>query len=108
MEGRFRLNKKEVEQQVIDSYQSDEKMMILVYAQWCINHDLDPEQLYKEAYPEQMINPLLEEALKLTVPKEESQLISEQTVIQALQLFGNHDLAFIVQREIEQIKKDDA
>jgi len=105
MKGRFRLNKIEIEQQVIDSYQSDEKMMILIYAQWCINHDLDPEQLYQEAYPGQMRNDALEEALELTVPKEESTPIPEQTVLQALQLFGNHDLAFIVQREMDHMKK---
>jgi hypothetical protein len=95
------MDKKEMEDQVIKSYQSDEKMMILIYAQWCINNDLDPEALYIKAYPNQLHNPSLEEAMELTVPKKESEEIPTHTVLQVLQLFGNDDLAFIVQSELD-------
>ncbi|MBP1948485.1 hypothetical protein [Virgibacillus litoralis] len=95
------MDKKEVEQQVIESYQHDEKMMILIYAQWCINNDLDPKSLYEKAYPSQSKNDALREALELTVPKKESEEIPSQTVLNVLQLFGNDELAFIVQEEID-------
>ncbi|SFB04827.1 hypothetical protein SAMN04488072_10642 [Lentibacillus halodurans] len=102
------MEKKEVEQKVIESYQHDEKMMILVYAQWCINHDLDPKALYEEAYPNQMKNEALREALELTVSKQESEEIPDQTVLNILQLFGNDDLAFVVQSKIaDKFKKPD-
>lgn len=94
------MEPKDVEQKVIESYQNDEKMMILVYAQWCINHDLDPELLYEVAYPGQGKNSALKEALELTVPKHESEEIPNQTVLNILQLFGNDDLAFVVQEKI--------
>ncbi|MFD1170288.1 hypothetical protein [Oceanobacillus caeni] len=95
------LSKEDKDRQVIENYQENEKMMILVFAQWCINHDLDPEQLYEEAYPNQCKNKVLLEVLENTVSKKESEEIDDQLVIQALQLFGNDDLAFIVQKEIE-------
>lgn len=95
------MDKKELEKRVIENYQNDEKMMILIYAQWCINHDLDPKGIYEKAYPNQMENDALIEALELTVPKQESDDIDDQTVLNVLQLFGNDDLAFIVQEEIE-------
>jgi len=94
------VNKKEHEQRVIENYQNDEKMMILIYAQWCINHDLDPKELYEKAYPNQLQNDALIEALDLTVSKQEADEIDDQTVLNVLQLFGNDDLAFIVQEEI--------
>lgn len=95
------LSKEDRDRQIIENYQENEKMMILVFAQWCINHDLNPEQLYEEAYPNQIQNKVLLEVLENTVPKNESEKIDDQMVIQALQLFGNDDLAFIVQKEIE-------
>jgi hypothetical protein len=96
-----KLDKKQIEEQIIQNYQHDEKIMVLVYAQWCINHDLDPVALYQEAYPGQTKNIALEEAMELTVPKEESDEISDETVLNVLQLFGNGDLAFVVQGEID-------
>jgi hypothetical protein len=96
------MDKKEIEEKVIENYQNDEKMMILIFAQWCINHDLDPVNLYNKAYPGQINNNALAEVMELTVPKNESDEIPDQTVINVLQLFGNDDLAFIVQREIDQ------
>lgn len=99
------MDQKEMEEKVIESYQNDEKMMILIYAQWCINNDLEPKSLYVKAYPSQMKNNALEEALELTVPKKESEEIPDSTVLNVLQLFGNDDLAFIVQEQIDKRKK---
>lgn len=90
-----------MEQKVIENYQSDEKVMILIYAQWCINHDLNAKQLYEETYPEQMKNQELIDALEQTVPKAEADVIDDEIVLQVLQLFGNDDLAFMVQTMIE-------
>lgn len=99
------MSHEEIEQQVIENYQNDEKMMILIYAQWCINNNFDPKELYEEAYPGQMKNSALLDALELTVAKEESDLIDDQTVLNVLQLFGNDDLAFEVQQMIEKREK---
>lgn len=99
------MDKNEVEQKVIESYQQDENMMILVYAQWCINNDLDPEMLYEQAYPGQLNNQALRDALELTVSKQESEDIPNQTVLNILQLFGNDDLALVV-HEVDKPKKD--
>jgi hypothetical protein len=95
------LNREDKNRQVIENYQENEKMMILVFAQWCVNHDLSPEHLYEQAYPNQLRNEVLIEVLENTVPKSESEHIDDQMVIQALQTFGNDDLAFIVQQQIE-------
>lgn len=99
------MDRKEIEKRVIESYRQDEQMMILIFAQWCINNDLDPAALYRAAYPEQMQNPALQQALELTVPKEEAGEITDETVLNVLQLFDNLDLAFVVQQELEKRKK---
>nr|WP_149473310.1 hypothetical protein [Oceanobacillus polygoni] len=91
----------EKEKQVIENYQNDEKMMILIYSQWCINNGLDPVELYEKAYPGQLKNNALKEVMEETVPAKESAEIADQTVLNVLQLFGNDDLAFIVQEHIE-------
>lgn len=98
------MNNKELEKHIIQNYKNEEKMMILIYAQWCINNDLDPTELYNKAYNNQNSNSALEEVLELTVSKNESDDISNETVINALQLFGNDDLAFVVQSEIDKRK----
>ena len=90
----------ELEQKIIEQYQKDEAMMVVVFAQWCINHDLDPKEMYKKAYPNQLQNDALVDALELTVSKQEADEIADQTVLNVLQLFGNDDLAYIVQEEI--------
>ncbi|WP_156290384.1 hypothetical protein [Oceanobacillus salinisoli] len=95
------MNRKEIDEQVIQNYQENEKMMILIFAQWCINHDLDPEEIYAQAYPNQPKNEILTEVLEDTVSKNESDTIEDETVLNVLQLFGNDDLAFVVQNEIE-------
>ncbi|WP_078553581.1 hypothetical protein [Bacillus alkalicellulosilyticus] len=99
------MNSKDMEQKVIENYQRDEEMMILVFAQWCINRGLDPEEIYTKAYPNQGKNKSLQYALDLTVPKEESEEIQDQTLLGVLSLFGNDDLAIVVTEEIRRLKK---
>lgn len=82
--------------QIIENYQRGEGMMILIFAQWCINNDLNPIELYKKAYPQQESNDLLKKALEQTVPKQESEFISDETVINVLSMYGNEELAFMV------------
>lgn len=91
---------KELEEQIIRNYQRDESMMILVFAQWCVNHGLDPNELYRLAYPQQADNPALRQAIELTVPKEEAGDIPDDTLLGVLSLFGNDDLAFVVTNQI--------
>ncbi|RDW17142.1 hypothetical protein CWR48_14550 [Oceanobacillus arenosus] len=95
------MNKEEFEKRVVENYKNDEKMMILIFVQWCVNHDLDPAVLYEEAYPGQLKNNVLLETIEQAVPKNEAEEISDQTVLNVLQLFGNDDLAFVVQAAIE-------
>ncbi|WP_085524324.1 hypothetical protein [Tuberibacillus sp. Marseille-P3662] len=90
------MNPKEMEDKIINNYKNDEHMMILVFAQWCINNDLDPTELYLKAYPNQSANQALQQANDLTVPKEESEHISNDMLLGVLSLFGNDDLAFVV------------
>ena len=45
----IRMNREDISKKVIETYQADEKMMVLVYAQWCINKGLDPIALYKKS-----------------------------------------------------------
>lgn len=99
------MNRSEKDQYIIEQYVKDEKMMVLIYAQWCINHDLDPVELYQEAYPNQLVSPVLHEVLDETVIKEESDDISVDIVLTVLQMFGNDDLAFVVQEKSEKINK---
>ena len=93
-----------MEEKVIAKFQQDEQMMILVFAQWCINHDLNPEELYTTAYPQQGKNESLQYALALTVSKDESEPIADETLLGVLALFGNDDLAFVVTEEMEKRK----
>jgi hypothetical protein len=94
------VSNKELEDELIRNYQREENMMILIFAQWCINHDLDPAELYRSAYPEQMDNASLKQALDLTVPKEEAGEVPDDTLLGVLSLFGNEELAFVVTEEI--------
>ncbi|WP_413299250.1 hypothetical protein AA0X95_15340 [Bacillus sp. 1P10SD] len=98
------MNQKELEEKIIENYRGEEKMMILVFAQWCINHNLNPEELYIRAYPDQAANPALREAIELTVPKEEAGEVPDETLLGVLSLFGNNDLAFVVTEEITKRK----
>lgn len=90
------MDSKEMEAHIINSYKQEEQMMILIFAQWCINHDQDPMALYLQAYPEQSSNPSLLQALALTVSKEESEKIDDDTLLGVLSMFGNEELAFVV------------
>ncbi|PYI53385.1 hypothetical protein [Paenibacillus flagellatus] len=94
------MDRKQMEEQIIRNYERDEHMMVLVFAQWCVNRGLDPEELYKRAYPDQAANDVLRQAIELTVPKEEAGDIPDETVLGVLSLFGNEELAFVVTEEI--------
>src|SRR5699024_12848457 len=89
------------EDEVIDEYEVDETMMIIIFAQWCLNHDLDAVALYHKADANQPENKALLAALDETVDKKESEDISTALVQYVLQLFGNDDLAFVIQEEID-------
>jgi hypothetical protein len=98
------MQSKDLEKHIINSYKQDEQMMILVFAQWCVNHDLDPMEIYLQAYPEQASNPALQQAVDLTVSKEEAGEISEDTLLGVLSMFGNDELAYVVTGVIERLK----
>jgi len=91
---------KSMEDKIVESYKRDEEMMILVFAQWCVNNGLDPEALYLQAYPQQAGNEPLRRALELTVPEEEAGFISDDTVLGVLSLYNNDDLAYVVTEAI--------
>lgn len=98
------MNQKDKDEQIIQNYQRDEQIMIHIFAQWCVNHDLDPAELYLRAYPDQVSNNALKQAIDLTVPKEEAGDIPSETLLNVLSLFGNEDLAFIVTEELGKIQ----
>lgn len=91
------------EEFIIKKYQEDERTMIQLFVQWALNHQLDPRALYKKAYPGQLENAALSQAM------EDSDMekieIGHETVMEVLQMFGNDDLAFIVAEEIERLPK---
>jgi hypothetical protein len=99
------MEKADLEKKIIEQYKADEGMMILIFVQWCVNNDLDPVALYEKAYPEQKGNALLSQMVENSVPKEESEEIADETLLQVLSLFGNEDLAFTVTEEIANRKK---
>jgi len=74
----------ELGKQIIESYQKEENMMILVFAQWCVNHDLDPVSVYQKAYPDQGENQALKDGVALTVPKEEAGDVPDETLLGVL------------------------
>jgi hypothetical protein len=98
-------NNKELEEKIISNYQKDENMMILVFAQWCVNNDLNPVEIYKAAYPEQAANHALKQGIELTVAKEESEEIPDSTLLGVLSLFGNTDLAIVVSEEMARLRE---
>ncbi|MED1864565.1 hypothetical protein P4V41_13945 [Fictibacillus nanhaiensis] len=95
----------EISEQVISNYQKDEGMMIIIYAQWCVNNKLDPKVVYLKAYPDQSNNEYVMHMLEQTVSMEEAEHIPHETVLQVLSLFGNEDLAFVVSNEIQAMKE---
>ena len=98
------MNRKETEKKIIESFQGEERMMALVFAQWCINNDYHPGEIYRQAYPDQENNQVLKDAIELTVPKEEAGEIPDQTLLNVLSLFGNDELAMTVLQLIESRK----
>lgn len=94
----------ERDEYIIKRYEKDEEMMILLFAQWCVNNEIDALELYERAYPQQVQNKALKAALEQTVPKESSEEISQHIVIAVLQSFGNDDLAF----EVSQVEIKEA
>lgn len=100
------MDEKDLQERIIENYKSEENMMILVFAQWCVNKELDPLELYLRAYPHQASNQALKEALALTVTKDEAGDIPDQTLLNVLALFGNDDLAFVVNEEMAKTKRN--
>ncbi|SDC18406.1 hypothetical protein SAMN05421734_10551 [Pelagirhabdus alkalitolerans] len=90
----------EKDQYIIEQYKQQENVMILLFAQWCVNYDLNPTEIYQKAYPNQPISTRLLEALDQTVPKKEADDIDRELLLDVLQAYGNDDLAF----EVAQIK----
>ena len=82
---------------VIEQYEADENIMIQIYVQWCINHDINPLELYNRAYPNQASNNVILELMETT--EKNSTIIDTGTVLDVLQLFGNDDLAYVVSEE---------
>ncbi|ADU30319.1 hypothetical protein [Evansella cellulosilytica] len=90
---------------VIENYKNDERMMIQIFVQWCINNELDPHLIYEKAYPGQEKNRLLIDAISQAIKKEESEEVSDEMILELLSIYGNDDLAFIVSEESENKKK---
>lgn len=93
---------KNIEEQVIQKYQEDEQLMIRLFVQWCTNHQLNPHELYKRAYPDQQENVVMKNIIE-QADAEDDINIDNETMLDVLQLFGNEDLAFIVADEIERL-----
>lgn len=89
-----------IDEQIIQKYREDETLMIRLFVQWCSNNELDPHVLYKKAYPEQVENAALQEAIESDEGFDDLH-IDNETMLDVLQLFGNEDLAFVVADEIE-------
>lgn len=98
---------KEQEEYIIAQYKNQEEMMILVFAQWCVNNNLQPQKLYEEAYPEQAKNKVLTDAINNTVSKDESDDIPYDIVLEALQSFGNDDLAYVVEKAAQELSTEE-
>ena len=56
---------KNIDEKVIQKYQEDEQLMIRLFVQWCANHELDPHELYKRAYPDQQENTVMKNIIEL-------------------------------------------
>lgn len=88
---------------IIKKYQQDEATMIQLFVTWSLQNDLDPVQLYERAYPAQSKNEALVRAVEEADPSEFE--ISNETLLDVLQLFGNDDLAFVASEEIEKLER---
>lgn len=91
-----------IDERIIQKYQEDETLMIRLFVQWCKNHQLDAQVLYKTAYPHQQQNERLKEVME-DDDSSDQLFIENETMLDVLQLFGNEDLAFIVADEIARL-----
>lgn len=91
-----------MDDRIIQQYKEDEYIMIQLFVQWCMNHDLNPTELYDLAYPGQIKNEALLQAMEDS--EKDSLEVDTETVLHVLQLFGNDDLAFIVSEKATHIK----
>lgn len=82
-------------EQIIARYQEEEKMMIRLFIDWCRTYEVPPMQLYTIAYPDQAENELLQ-ALMNELDTEPAIHVSTAMLLDALQTFGNEELAFVV------------
>lgn len=87
---------------VVEKYQKEEEMMVLIFSQWCVNNGFDPVVLYEEAYPRQGKNDVLYHAVGQTVSREESDVIPLELITQVLQAFGNDDLIFVMHEKLKE------
>lgn len=87
------MKQSEWEQQMIERYQDEEQMMIVIFAQWCVNRGLDPLLVYREAYPEQDANPALASVIEQKFSPVQAQDITDDLLFTVLTLFGNDQLA---------------
>jgi|SRR5699024_9216307 len=99
------MDQKEREQFIIEQYKAGEDQMILLFAQWCHNHDLDALALYQEAYPNQLISPRLLEINEEKIDPKEVAKIDTSLLLEVLQLYENSDLAFVVSKYSDQLKQ---
>jgi len=96
---------REIEGKVIANYKEEEENMILVFVQWCVNHEIDPSALYQIAYPNQPVNDKIHAALDQTVPKAEAEQIPDDLLMEILDFFGNYELTQAVYEEVKKKKK---
>lgn len=99
------MNQSEREALIIEKYRQEEKLMILLFAQWCINHNLNPISIYQKAYPADRQNAQLKEVLEETIPKAESDEIPLASLLEVLSWFEQDQLAFIVSEEAQRVSK---
>ncbi len=86
---------------VIEQYQEKERLMVQIYVQWCIDHGLDPVEIYEKAYPDQVKNDILTDIIEEGIEKEDPSSIDVATLFDVLQLYGNEDLAIAIQEEVK-------
>ncbi|MBU5594709.1 hypothetical protein KQI76_05995 [Amphibacillus sp. MSJ-3] len=99
------MDQKEREQFLIEQYQAGEDQMILLFTQWCFNHDLDAIALYQEAYPNQLVSTKLLEINNKYPELKETAQIDTSLLLEVLQLYENYDLAFVVSNYADQLKR---
>ena len=99
------MNQKEREAFIIEQYQAGEDQMILLFAQWCYNNDLDALALYREAYPNQEVSARLLEINDGRIDPKEAEEIDTSLLLEVLQLYGNNDLAFVVANYAEGLEE---